>query len=63
MSKEKRPQKPINEGYQPMNLNKGYQPHKVEAVKPSKPQAGHIPTISQGGSSTPPNQGSGGTKK
>lgn len=44
-------------------LKKGHQPISVRPT--TNEQAGHIPTTSQGGSGpgTPPNQGTGGSKK
>ena len=63
MSNEKPPRHIENRGHQPTILKKGYQPIAAAPKGPSNPQGGHIPTTGQGGSSTPPNQGSGGTKK
>lgn len=55
--------RPETHGYQPQPtiIKKGYQPIAVAPQTPN-PQGGHIPTTGQGGSSTPPNQGSGGNK-
>lgn len=39
----------------------GYQP-RMAAPNAPNPQGGHVPTTGSGGSSTPPNQGSGGSK-
>lgn len=51
------------DGYQPRpNVSThGYQPIAV-APNTAPAQGGHTPTTSQGGNSTPPNQGSGGKK-
>ena len=58
MSKDSKPTH-ANDGYVPMT--KGYQP----LQSTGKEQAGHVPTTGQSrpGPGTPPNQGSGGSKK
>jgi hypothetical protein len=50
-----------NDGF--TTVERGHQPIVVKPT--SNEQAGHIPTTSEGGSGpgTPPNQGSGGSKK